>query len=222
MIMIIPIINYNNYFYLQYYFLLVGWLVVLGLTALWDSISVHIGPSPKRGRKRRERIDESKTVQTTPTRTYCKCSRPLSYYNPNCRTPRHWKFTQHHRTTRPPHFLLVIITIIVLIIVIVIIVNNNNYQIYHYHSLFLLLLVVVIIPSPICLSDIIILIFVGLIGGIFTLSACRVQRRSKSKQINVLGTLTEAKLGARYSDRNKDEVPLVNDTSEDEFDVPWF
>ena len=26
---------------------------------------------------------------------------PLPYCNPNCRTPRHWKFTQHHRTTRP-------------------------------------------------------------------------------------------------------------------------
>ena len=37
-----------------------------------------------------------------PTRTYCKCSRPLPYCNPNCRTPQHWKFTQHHRTTRPP------------------------------------------------------------------------------------------------------------------------
>ena len=47
-------------------------------------------------------MDESKNVQTTPTRTYCKCSRPLPYCNPNCRTPRNWKFTQHHRTTRPP------------------------------------------------------------------------------------------------------------------------
>ena len=28
--------------------------------------------------------------------------RPLPYYHPNCRTPRHWKFTQDHRTTRPP------------------------------------------------------------------------------------------------------------------------
>ena len=37
-----------------------------------------------------------------PTRTYCKCSRPLPYCNPNCRTPQHQKFTQHHRTTRPP------------------------------------------------------------------------------------------------------------------------
>ena len=50
----------------------------------------------------RERIDESKNIQTTPpppTRTYCKCSRPFPYCNPNCRTPRHWKFTQHHPTT---------------------------------------------------------------------------------------------------------------------------
>ena len=55
-----------------------------------------------RGRKRRERIDESKNVQTTPTRTHRKRSRPLPYYHPNCRTPRHWKFNQGHRTTRPP------------------------------------------------------------------------------------------------------------------------
>ena len=33
-------------------------------------------------------IDERKNVQAT--RTYCKHSRPLPYYNPNCRTPRHW------------------------------------------------------------------------------------------------------------------------------------
>ena len=77
-------------------------LVVLGLTALWDSISVYIGPSPKERDKEEKRIDESKNVQKTPTRTYCKCSRPLPYCNQNCRTPRHWKFTQNHRTTRPP------------------------------------------------------------------------------------------------------------------------
>ena len=75
-----------------------GWLV-LGLTTLWDSISVYI---PKRGRKKKERIVESKNVQTTPTRTYCRRSRPLPYCNPNCRTPRHWKFypaPSHHSTT---------------------------------------------------------------------------------------------------------------------------
>ena len=31
--------------------LLVGWLVVLGLTALSDNISVYIGPSPKEREK---------------------------------------------------------------------------------------------------------------------------------------------------------------------------
>ena len=78
------------------------WLVVLGLTALWDSISVYIGPSPKEREKRREKIEKSKNVQTTPTRTYCKRNRLLPYYHPNCRTPRHWKFTKDNRTTRPP------------------------------------------------------------------------------------------------------------------------
>ena len=35
--------------------LVVGWLI-LGLTALWDSISVYIGPSPKE-REKEERKD---------------------------------------------------------------------------------------------------------------------------------------------------------------------
>ena len=38
-----------------------------------------LGRLPKGRRKRRERIDENKNVQTTLTRTYCKCSRPLPY-----------------------------------------------------------------------------------------------------------------------------------------------
>ena len=33
--------------------------------------------------ERKESIDESKNVQTTPTRTYCKHNRPLPYYYPN-------------------------------------------------------------------------------------------------------------------------------------------
>ena len=60
-----------------------GWLF-LGLTALRDSISVYIGPSPpEKGRKKREMIDERKNVQTAPTRTYCKRSRALPYSHPN-------------------------------------------------------------------------------------------------------------------------------------------
>ena len=63
--------------------------------------SLYRAVSQREG-ERLERIDERKNVQTTPTRTYCKRNRPLPYCNPNCRTPWHWKFTQHHRTTRPP------------------------------------------------------------------------------------------------------------------------
>ena len=52
--------------------------------------SLYRAVSQREG-ERRERIDESKNVQTTPTRTYCKRNRPLPYCNQNCRTPRHWK-----------------------------------------------------------------------------------------------------------------------------------
>ena len=57
---------------------LVGWLfwVKRPFETVFQSMS---GRLPKRGRQRRERIDESKNVQTT--RTYCKCSRPLPYCN---------------------------------------------------------------------------------------------------------------------------------------------
>ena len=76
----------------------IGWLVDFGLNGpLRQYFSL-----PKRGRKRKERIDERKNVQTTPTRTYCKRSRPLPYYNPNCRMPRYWKFTQHNQSTNQP------------------------------------------------------------------------------------------------------------------------
>ena len=64
--------------------------------------SLYRAVSRREGEREEKRIDESKNVQTTPTRTYYKRSRPLPYCNPNCRTPRHWKFTQHHRTARPP------------------------------------------------------------------------------------------------------------------------
>ena len=62
--------------------------------------SLYRAVSQREG-ERGDRIDESKNVQTTPTRTYCKHNRPLPYCYQNCRTPRHWKFTQHHRATRP-------------------------------------------------------------------------------------------------------------------------
>ena len=49
---------------------------------LRQSISGRL-PERLRGRKKREMTDERKNVQTTPTRTYCKCSRPLPFSNPN-------------------------------------------------------------------------------------------------------------------------------------------
>ena len=81
-----------------------GWLVGFGFNGpLRQYFSLYRAVSQREGeRGKKGRIDESKNVHTTPTRTYCKRSRPLPYLNPNCRTPRHWKFTQHHRTTRPP------------------------------------------------------------------------------------------------------------------------
>ena len=81
----------------------ISWLVgCFGFNGpLRQYFSLYRAVSQREG-EREERIDESKNVQTTPTRTYCKRNRLLPYCNPNCRTPRHWKFTQHHRTTRPP------------------------------------------------------------------------------------------------------------------------
>ena len=77
--------------------MLVGWLfwVKRPFETVFQSISDREG-------EREERIEESKIVQTPPTRTYCKRNGPLSHYHQNRRTPRHWKFTQDHRITRPP------------------------------------------------------------------------------------------------------------------------
>ena len=83
----------------------VGWLVgcfgfngpLRQYSSLYQAVSKR-----ERERKRRKKIEESKNVQTTPTRTYCKDRRPFAYCHPNCRTPRIWKSTQDHRATRPP------------------------------------------------------------------------------------------------------------------------
>ena len=69
-----------------------------------DSI-FYIGPSP-RGREKEERNDRrGENVQTTPTRTYCKRSRPWTYCNPYQKdapalevypAPLHHPTTQYH------------------------------------------------------------------------------------------------------------------------------
>ena len=45
--------------------LMVGWLVDFGLTALWDSISVYIGPSPRDGEKEERKNSITNTLLTT-------------------------------------------------------------------------------------------------------------------------------------------------------------
>ena len=58
--------------------------VCLGLTALRESISVFIEPSPMRGRKKRDIMaGEREKNQNTTTRTYWKYNRPLPYYYPH-------------------------------------------------------------------------------------------------------------------------------------------
>ena len=67
---------------------LVGWLVgCFGFNSpLRQYFSLYWAVSQREG-ERRGRIDESKNVQTTPTRTCCKCSRPLPYCNQNLGRP---------------------------------------------------------------------------------------------------------------------------------------
>ena len=62
-------------------FFATGWLVVcFGFNSPLRQFLSISSRLPKRGRKRRERIKESKNDQTTPTRTtYCERSRPLPY-----------------------------------------------------------------------------------------------------------------------------------------------
>ena len=55
---------------------LVGWFGVNG--PLRQYFSLYRTVSQREGERK-----ERKNVQTTPTRTYCKCSRPLPFSNPN-------------------------------------------------------------------------------------------------------------------------------------------
>ena len=48
-----------------------------------------------------------------PTRTHCKRSRPLPYSYPNCRTPRHWKFTQHEVVVEIVAVVAVVVSVVV-------------------------------------------------------------------------------------------------------------
>ena len=55
------------------------------LKALWDSISVYIGPSPREREeeKRSDRWEKKMSLQPPPSRCYCKRNKPSPCYNPN-------------------------------------------------------------------------------------------------------------------------------------------
>ena len=75
------------------------WLVALGLTALWDNISVYIRLAPRK----RERNDrQEKKCPKQPHLHLLQSQKALSFVNQISRTPQHWKFTLHHHTTQPP------------------------------------------------------------------------------------------------------------------------
>ena len=52
--------------------------------------------------ERRESIDERKHVQTTPPTPTASTAGPCATIIHISKTPRRWKFIQHHCTTRPP------------------------------------------------------------------------------------------------------------------------
>ena len=72
---------YSFYFFMSHLIKTGWWLVVLGSTALLDSVSVYIGPSPKERDKEERKIEESENAQTIPSRTCCKRSRSLPYFS---------------------------------------------------------------------------------------------------------------------------------------------
>ena len=65
---------------------IVGWLLVgcFGFNGpLRQYFSLYRAVSQREGEREEKRIDESKNVQTTPTRTYYKRNRPLPYGHPS-------------------------------------------------------------------------------------------------------------------------------------------
>ena len=79
-----------------------GWLVVWGLTALSNSISVCVGPSPREREKEERNNRRRKKYPNNPDRAYCKRSKPLPYYYPDKQyapTLEVYPASLHHTTT---------------------------------------------------------------------------------------------------------------------------
>ena len=64
--------------------------------------SLYRAVSQREGEREEKWTDESKNVQTTPTRTYYKRSRSLPHYNPSAPALEVYPAPLHHPTT-PPH-----------------------------------------------------------------------------------------------------------------------
>ena len=72
-----------------------GWLVVSGLTALLDSISVYIGPSPRKREKEKRNDRREKKCPNNPTPSLTASALgPCPTLIQISRTPRHWTLTQ--------------------------------------------------------------------------------------------------------------------------------
>ena len=82
---------------------LVGWLVGCFWfnSPLRQYFNLYRAVSPREGeRKRKDRRQKRMSKQPPPAPTASALS-PCPTIIQTSRTPRHWKFTQHHRTTRP-------------------------------------------------------------------------------------------------------------------------
>ena len=75
---------------------------MVGCFGLNGPLRQYFSPNlPERGRKKRNDKRE-KNVQTTPPAPTASTEGPCPTLIQISRTPRHWKFVQHHHTTRPP------------------------------------------------------------------------------------------------------------------------
>ena len=80
----------------------IDWLVGFSLKGPFRQYFSLYRAVTQNGGEKKEMIDERKNVQTAPHAPTGNAVGPCPTTIKISRTPRHWKFTQHHRTTRPP------------------------------------------------------------------------------------------------------------------------
>ena len=80
----------------------IEWLIVLDLTALWDSISAYIGPPPREGERKEKRQTREKMSKQPPPAPTASARSPCPTIIEISRMPRNCRFTQRLRITRSP------------------------------------------------------------------------------------------------------------------------